>query len=289
MIERRGFRNRCGIYEKALPSGPVADMAAAAARAGYDFLELAIDESPERQRRLRWTAVERAEVRAAAEHAGAPVTVLTLSAHRRFPWGSPDPSVRAVADELARDAIELAADLGAECVQLAGYFSFYDARADASRDWFVNGARRAAAQAAERGVLLAVENVDGVDVTSVDDGLALLDDVPDLRLYVDVGNLAGNGHDVVAQLARALPFSYAIQLKDARPGEFRRIPFGDGCVPFADVLGFLRSAGYTGNLSVEMWNDDGDPDLAASALRWLTEQAEPSEDLADAGCRCGAC
>ncbi len=207
MISRHGFRNPCGVYEKALPDGTVADLALGAARAGYDFLELAIDETPERQARLHWSTAQRAEARAAAETAGAPIRVLTLSAHRRYPWGSPDPAVRVRADDLARDAIGLAADLGAECVQLAGYFSFYEPATDASRDRFVQGARRAAAQAAERGVVLALENVDGVDVTSVQDGLALLDDVPGLRLYVDVGNLAGNGHDVVDQLARALPFT----------------------------------------------------------------------------------
>lgn len=289
MIERHGFRNPCGIYEKALPSGSVAEMATAAARAGYDFLELAIDEAPERQQRLRWSAAERAEVKNAAEQAGAPVRVLTLSAHRRFPWGSPEPSVRAAADDLARGAIDLAADLGAECVQLAGYFSFYETATPASRDWFVDGATQAVALGAERGIVLALENVDGVDVTSVDDALPLVREVPGLRLYVDVGNLAGNGCDVVRQLARALPFTYAVQLKDARPGEFRRVPFGSGTVPFDDVFEFLHSVGYTGNLSVEMWNDDGDPDLAANALRWLTERAIGTGAAADQPqCSCGA-
>ncbi|WP_454295290.1 L-ribulose-5-phosphate 3-epimerase [Salana multivorans] len=287
MISRHGLRNPCGVYEKALPGGTVADLAAGAARTGYDFLELAIDESPRRQERLRWSAAERAEARAATETAGAPIRVLTLSAHRRYPWGSPDPAVRARAEDLARDAIDLAADLGAECVQLAGDFSFYSPRADASRDWFVEGANRAAVHAAERGILLALENVDGVDVTSVEDGLALLDDIPGLRLYVDVGNLAGNGHDVVDQLARALPFTYAVQLKDARAGEFRRVPFGEGEVPFTAVLAFLRDVGYTGPLSVEMWNDDDDPALADAALHWLTDRATESGPAAGHECSCG--
>ena len=126
-----------------------------------------------------------------------------------------------------------------------------------------------------------------LDVTSVEDGLALLDDIPGLRLYVDVGNLVGNGHDVVDQLARALPFTYAVQLKDARAGEFRRVPFGEGEVPFTAVLAFLRDVGYTGPLSVEMWNDDDDPALADAALHWLTDRATESGPAAGHECSCG--
>lgn len=289
MIGRHGFRNRRGVYEKTLPAGTIGEIAAAAAGSGYDFLELAIDESEERQARLRWSTSERAAARSAAQAAGAPISTLTLSAHRRYPWGSSDESTRARADELARHTIDLAADLGAECVQIAGYFAYYEDRSPRGRERFVDGLTRAVAYAGERGVVLALENVDGVDVTSIDDALSLARDIPGLRLYVDVGNLAGNGLDVVEQLARAVPFSYAVQLKDARRGEFRRVPFGEGDVPFGAVFGFLDEVGYTGNLSVEMWNDDGDPGLAAEALRWLTAVAAEVTATVSAGarCRCG--
>lgn len=289
MIERHGSRNRCGVYEKALPGTTVAAIATAAAGAGYDFVELAIDETEERQARLAWSPAERAEARAAGEAAGAPISTLTLSAHRRYPWGSSNEATRAKADELARECIDLAADLGADCVQIAGYFAYYEEASEQGRERFLEGVSRAVAHAADRGVTLALENVDGVDVTSIEDAVSIVREVPGLRLYVDVGNLAGNGKDVVAQLAKALPYTYAVQLKDARAGEFRRVPFGQGGVPFAALFAFLYEVGFTGNLSVEMWNDEGDPALAASALRWLTEVASEATATAGIGasCSCG--
>ena len=63
----------------------------------------------------------------------------------------------------------------------------------------------------------------------------------------------------------------AIQLKDARPGVFRRVRFGEGAVPWQRVFGFLAHRGYRGPLAVEMWNDEGDPDLASDALTWLVD------------------
>ncbi|GAA4026707.1 L-ribulose-5-phosphate 3-epimerase [Arthrobacter methylotrophus] len=289
MIERHGVRNRWGIYEKALPPGTPSVVAAHAARAGYDFIELAIDESFERLARLDWTADERAEVRRAVKEAGASIDTLTLSAHRRYPWGSADPAVRSRAAALARDTIDLTADLGAGCVQIAGYFTFYEPTTRPARGWFLDGLAAAADYAAARNVILALENMDGTDVLSVDDALSVIAEVPAVRLYVDVGNLAGNQLPVLEQLATALPYAHAIQLKDARPGEFRRVPFGKGSVPFVDILTFLQNVGYTGPLSVEMWNDDGSPTLATDAAHWfrriIDSETRPAEP--DTGCTCG--
>ena len=287
MIQRHGQQNLCGIYEKALSGGTPAQLAADAVRAGYDFLELAIDESEERLARLDWPAEYRAEVAREVREIGAPIATLTLSAQRRWPWGSSDPEVRAHSAALARDTIDLAADLGADCVQIAGYFSFYEPAHASSRAQFVNGLRVAAEYAATRGIVLALENMDGSDVVSVNDALALVAEVPAVRLYVDVGNLAGNELPVLDQLAAALPYVHAIQLKDARPGEFRRVPFGQGTVPFADVLTFLHAVGYTKPLSVEMWNDYADPKMAGDARRWFQELADTTLAHAGSGHDCG--
>lgn len=290
MIRRHGVANRVGVYEKALVPGTPGELAAAAAASGYDFLELAIDEDPERMARLDWSASERASVRRRVQNAGAPVDTLVLSAHRRFPWGSADGLVRAEAARLARQTIDLAADVGAGCVQVAGYFTFYEPTGPASRGWFIDGLATAAAHAAKRGVVLALENMDGTDVRSVDEALAVVREVDGVRLYVDVGNLAGNGLDVVDQVAQALGHAHAVQLKDARPGVFRRVPFGEGTVPFGDVMELLGAVGYTRPLSVEMWNDDADPALAGEALAWLRHVTD--ERLAAAGvghdCSCQA-
>lgn len=287
MIARHGQRNLCGIYEKALSGGSPAQLATAAVEAGYDFLELAIDESQDRLSRLEWPADFRAQVARNVREIGAPIATLTLSAQRRWPWGSGDPGVRARSATLARHTIDLAADLGAGCVQVPGYFTYYEPAHATSREQFVEGLRSAANHAATRGVVLALENMDGTDVVSVQHALAVVAEVPAVRLYLDVGNLAGNELPVIDQLAAALPHVQAIQLKDARPGEFRRVPFGYGTVPFAQVLAFLHAVGYTKPLSVEMWNDHADPEMAADARRWLQELADTTLAHAGSGDDCG--
>lgn len=113
--------------------------------------------------------------------------------------------------------------------------------------------------------------MDGTDVLSAADAISLIRDIDraSVRLYPDVGNFAGNGLDAAAELRAVLPHAEAVQLKDARLGEFRRVPFGDGLVDWPAVLRVLTHAEWAGPVSVEMWNDDGDQALAGEALRWL--------------------
>lgn len=264
-----------GVYEKVLPLPGIEweRFFSVVNQAGFDFLELSIDPSPERLARLDWDRSTRQHVLAAARGQSVDLRVLTLSAHRDAPWGSADPQVRDRADALARHTINLAVDLDARCVQIAGYFAHDGLRHSDARELYIAGLSRAAQYAADRGIVLALENVDGQDVTSVRAALAVLEDVgrEDLRLYVDVGNLVGNGLDVLGELRAGLPMAYCIQLKDARPGVFRRVPFGDGTVPFRQIFDLLVDQPGT-LMSVEMWNDCGDPHLAAQASHWFRHQ-----------------
>ncbi|MFI7679142.1 L-ribulose-5-phosphate 3-epimerase [Actinophytocola sp. NPDC049390] len=261
------------IYEKALPGAAWPELFRHAARCGYAAVELAVDESAERIARLAWTREQRADVARAAADAGVSIATVTLSAHRAAPLGSADPATRARSRAMLADAVALAVDLGASAVQVAGYFTYYEPDHDGARNWFLDGLAEGCGLAEREGIVLALENVDGTDVTGVDDGLSILADVGSraLRLYLDVGNLAGNRRDVVADLSAGLPHAHAVQLKEARPGEFRRVAFGAGTVPWPDVVRLLAATRYDGLLGVEMWNDDGDPELPRAALAWFRE------------------
>jgi L-ribulose-5-phosphate 3-epimerase len=53
------FKMPVGLYEKALPASLTwEERLTAAGQAGYDFVEISIDESDERLSRLDWPAVE---------------------------------------------------------------------------------------------------------------------------------------------------------------------------------------------------------------------------------------
>ena len=63
-----------GIYEKALPASLSWDeRLSMAAEAGYDFVEMSIDESEARLARLDWTESDIAKMRSAIAKAGIPI------------------------------------------------------------------------------------------------------------------------------------------------------------------------------------------------------------------------
>ena len=150
-----------GLYEKALPESWSWDRRLAlAAAAGYDFVEISIDESDERLARLTWPAAAKADLRRSIAAAGVPVLTMCLSGHRKYPLGSRSPQVRARADDIMRQAIEFSADVGVRVVQVAGYDVFYEESDAASAARFLDGLHRAVEWASQAGVMLALENVD---------------------------------------------------------------------------------------------------------------------------------
>jgi predicted hexulose-6-phosphate isomerase len=253
-----------GMYEKALPSDWSWDRRLAAARAaGFTYLELSIDESQERLDRLSWNPAQCAELRRAGEAAGLPILTLCLSAHRQYPLGSHDPAIRARARDMVARSLCLSGELGARVILLEGYDAFYEPSDEATAGWFVEGLQAAAALAGQAGVMLGLENADRPIVESIPRALGVIQQVnsPWLQLYPDMGNLIGAGYDPVEELALAAGHIVAMHVKDARPGVIRGMPFGEGAVPFVDVFRALRTAGFAGPLTIEMWahmDRDGD-------------------------------
>lgn len=270
-------RPRLGVYEKALPTTLDWPRRLELARElGFDYVELSIDESDARIARLDPASPERAAIRAAVRDTGVPLFSLCLSAHRRYALGSVDPALRTRGLELFEASIELAVELGVRVIQIAGYHVYYEPDTPASRERYLEGLVQGAAFAADAGVMLGIENMDTIGVASLREGLEVLDRVgsPWLQLYPDVGNLIERGHDPLSELDAARGRMIAVHAKDARPGEPRRVPFGEGGVPFEDAFAHLADGGYRGPVLIEMWNDDA-PDsvrLLADARAWVVER-----------------
>jgi len=263
-----------GVYEKALRwTDSWEDLLTQAASAGFSFVDLSIDETPEREARLRWTPAERAAVVAATVATGVQLGGLCLSIHRRIAPGSADPAVRARAREVLAEGIDLCADLHIPVLQLAGYFAYYEDQHPASREWYVDCLRFGADHAARRGVLLGIENVDGTDITSISTAMAVVEEVgsPWLQLYPDLGNLAEQGLDPVAELRRGAGHMLAIHAKDVRRGEPRRVPMGEGIVDWDASFAELARQRWSGRLLIEMWNDEAPDSVerAAGAREFL--------------------
>ena len=268
---------RWGIYEKALPRDLAWDeRLAAAARAGYQFVEMSIDESDERLERLAWTPRRRRELRETFAGAPASVDTLCLSANRRFPLGSASADVRRRGFDIMRCAIDFAAEMGIRIVQVAGYDVFYEDSTEASRERYREGIVQTATWASERSVMLGLENVDCAVVDSVEKALAFVAaaDTPWFQVYPDVGNLCGLGKDMCAEIRLGAEHIVAVHVKDTRVGQLRGVPLGSGIVDFSAAFRALGAIGYRGPLVVEMWNEAAPhAEQTAAAARLLLARA----------------
>jgi L-ribulose-5-phosphate 3-epimerase len=261
-----------GIYEKALPYNATwRERLAMVREAGFDFVEMSVDESDERLARLDWAASERAELREAVAATGVPIITMCLSGHRKWALGSANLEIRARGLEIMRKAVKFCADTGIRTIQLAGYYVYYEPHVPESMERYRDGLAQGLEWASQAGVMLALENVDGNDVDSITKAIFFVDhfDSPWFQVYPDVGNLGEHGLDVIAELERGRGHLVGIHIKDTRPGEPRRVPFGQGIVPFVDAFRKLADMRYVGPVMLEMWNDD-----APDALRIIRESRE---------------
>jgi len=274
---------KLGIYEKALPRDlEWPERLDLAGELGFSFVEMSVDETDERLDRLEWTGEERAALREAVAASGVGVPSICLSGHRRYPLGSHDPAIRRRGLLMLEQAVGLARDLGVRTIQLAGYDAYYEDSDEDTARWFEEGLRRGLDIAARENVMLAMEIMDDPFMNSIPKYLNLKRRLPSpwFAVYPDVGNLSAWGNDLPSQLELALPEVVAIHLKDTypvtadSPGQFRDVPFGEGCVDFNAVFRTLAHLAYRGPFMIEMWTEKSDDPAAAvvGARAWILEK-----------------
>lgn len=260
-----------GIYEKALPPGLSWPERLALAKAcGFDFVEMSVDESDARLARLDWTAEERLALVRATVETGISIPSMCLSGHRRFPFGSHDPAIVGRAREIMEKAIRLARDCGIRTIQLAGYDVYYEEQDEGTLARFEAGLQWAVEKAAAAQVMLAVEIMDTPFINSIRKWKEWEARIrsPWFTVYPDVGNLSAWSNDVASELQLGIDRIAAIHLKDTRPvtdqhpGSFRDVPFGEGCVDFSGIFGWLKNFGYRGAFLVEMWTEKAEEPVA---------------------------
>lgn len=273
-------KNPIGIYEKALAKNLSWPERFAVAKAcGFDFVEISIDETDERLARLNWAKEERLTVVNAMLESGIHIPSMCLSAHRRFPFGSHDSAVRERARQIMVDAIHLARDLGIRTIQLAGYDVYYEPQDAGTHQRFIDGMKWAVEQAAAAQVMLAVEIMDTPYMNSITKWKALDAEIrsPWFSVYPDVGNLSAWDNDVPSELALGIDQIAAIHLKDTlaetatRKGQFRDVPFGEGCVDFINVFNTLKKLNYRGSFVIEMWTEKASEPVSEiiHARQWI--------------------
>ena len=255
-----------GLYEKALPAEmDWMERLSAAKELGYDYVEISIDETDERLSRLDWNEEEREKLHRAMKETGMTIPTMCLSVHRRFPYGSADPAIRAKAHEIMEKAVLFAREFGIRVIQLAGYDVYYEPSTPESLQYFKEGLTAACEVAEKHQVMLAMEIMDTLLMSSITRYKTWKADLPTpwFNVYPDVGNLSAWGNDVVSELKLGGKEIVAIHLKDTLavtpdfPGQFKCVPFGSGCVDFPLCLRQLEQQGYCGPYMMEMWYQPG--------------------------------
>lgn len=277
-----------GIYEKALPkmlSWP--ERLALAKSCGFDFVEMSVDETDERLSRLTWDKKQRTELVGAMLESGIAIPSMCLSAHRRFPFGSRDDAVRSRAREIMTQAIQLARDLGIRTIQLAGYDVYYEQQDEGTKQRFAEGLAWAVESAAAAQVMLAVEIMDTPFMNSITKWKVWEQQIasPWFSVYPDVGNLTAWGNNVDNELSLGIDRIAAIHLKDTYPvtdtcaGQFRDVPFGDGCVDFVGLFKTLKKLNYRGSFLIEMWTEKASEPVMEiiQARQWIEAKMKESE------------
>lgn len=274
---------RLGLYEKALPGSlSLEEKLGCAAAAGFDWLEISVDETDEKLARLDWGKSEIARAARAVSGSGVPISTMCLSGHRRYPLGSRDAATRRQALSIMQRALDLSERLGVRIIQLAGYDVYYEEGGGDTRELFAESLVRCVEMACEHGVLLGFETMETPFMDTVAKAMRYVDALrsPYLGVYPDVGNLTNAcllyGGDVASDLELGRGRVLAAHLKETKPGVYRGLFFGEGHTDCASAVATLYGMGvrmFTGEFwyrGGEDWR--GEAALAASYIRGQIEQ-----------------
>ena len=230
----------------------------AARQAGYDFIEISIDETDEKMARVKWTAQQCNELTAAMKRQDMPILTMCLSGNRRYPIGSENEHTRSMGIRLIKDAVDFSVSVGNRIVQLAGYDEYYSTQNERTRALFELALKEVTDYAASRGVMTAFETMDTDLMDSIKKAMYYVEKVnsPYLQVYPDVGNLTAAGQAINSDFACGAGHIMAIHLKDTIPGKVREIPYGEGTVDFVSFFKMLKQTDFKGLFVAEMWATD---------------------------------
>ena len=188
---------------------------------------------------------------------------------------SPDPSARRRRVDFLLAAIDLAAELGAECLSFWSGVGRDAADESTNLDRLSTGLDPVLERATKRGVRLGFEPEPGMVIDTLARWTMLRDRLghPEcLGLSVDLGHMECLGEwPLTATLAPLVPHVVNVHVDDMLACRHDHLPLGAGDVDFPPLLALLASGGYDGGLHVE---------LPRQSHRWLDTARESLSFLA---------
>lgn len=239
-----------GLYEKSMPNYiTLEEKLIEGKQAGFDFLEISIDETDVKLQRLDWSTKEKKELVNSMYRTGMPIKTMCLSGHRKFPIGSNDETIAKKGMSIMRKAIDFACDIGIRIIQIAGYDVYYEESTLETIQRFRENLKKSVQYAAEKGVLLGFETMETDFMNTTEKAMKYVEliDSPYLNVYPDIGNVTNAckqyGIDVLKDIANGKGKILAAHLKETLPGKFREVPYGTGHVDFKSTIELLRKNG----------------------------------------------
>jgi L-ribulose-5-phosphate 3-epimerase len=254
-----------GLYEKSMPNTlTLKEKLKETKNAGFDFMEISIDETDEKLSRLKWSREQRLELVQSMWETGTRIMTMCLSGHRKFPLGSEDENIRIKGMEIMSDAIDFALDIGVRIIQIAGYDEYYQPSNENTHRFFLENLKKSTDMAAKKGIILAFETMETEFMNTIGKAMRYVNSFnsPYLQVYPDLGNITNAavqyGTMVSDDIDTGRGHIAAMHLKETVQGKFREIPYGTGHVDFESALKAAREMG-TSLFVAEFWyvgNDD---------------------------------
>jgi L-ribulose-5-phosphate 3-epimerase UlaE len=141
---------------------------------------------------------------------------------------------------------------------------YYETSTEATRQFFAQNLALAVEMAAREGVILAFETMETEFMDTVSKALAWVTAIqsPYLQIYPDSGNITNAallyGSDPCTDLRTGRGHLVALHLKEAKPGVYRNLRYGEGSVDFSALTATALDLGV--RLFVGEFWDDGKPD-----------------------------
>lgn len=253
---------KLGLYEKSMPNEmSIREKLNICNKAGFDYLEISIDETDEKLARLDKDISYYNKLVQDMYDTGIPIRSICLSGHRKYPLGSEDENTEKRSLEIMQKAIVMADYIGVRIIQIAGYDVYYEESTDKTRERFLKNLKKSVEMAANYGVILAFETMETEFMDTVEKAMKYVDIInnPYLKVYPDCGNITNASKiystDVKEDILKGKGHIVAVHLKETVPGKYREITFGTGHVDFDKIIKTSLDIGVR-RFVTELWKTD---------------------------------
>ena len=252
---------KIGLYEKAMPKDiGWKEKFQVAKSAGYDYIEISIDETDEKLARLDWSDAQIRDVVSVAYGESMSFGSICLSGQRRYALGDKDETKSL---EILEKAIRFARIAGIPVIQMAGYDTYYAQSTEETEKRFRKNLALGTAVAAKEGIILAFETMETPFMDTMEKAMCRILPIasPYLGVYPDIGNLNNAAllykSDILADMEKGKGHIVAAHIKETMPGKYREVPFGTGVVDFERTLKKLWQLGVRRYVT-ELWYTEND-------------------------------